>query len=415
MRLIYFRLALTLLLGPDLYSQHVIITHLNVGQGDATVIQVKNGPTILIDAGLPGRGRDVVVPWLRRNGVTRLDAAIASHYHADHIGGIPEVIEALSPDSVLVVIDRGSQLPLPRNRTFAAYSMAVGKVKHRRPARPGFVLQLGGNVSLSCVAANGVVARTGIVAWDRRNENDLSIAWVLSASVAVDGRQCVFRYFTGGDCGGYPGTHTDLETPLSTVVGTVDVLRVNHHGSRNSTNKAFLEALWPRVAVISAGDGNRYGHPAAEMIERLESSASIQAVYQTERGATPHRSAAKVVGHVTIAAHDSFFVVHQDTFQLRRQEPTSLPKGHTRKILKVVDTDSFASSRLLKFELTRPAFVAIALHNLLGQPLFSLPTTRYDAGSHTVSLNYLDLPPGIYFIVVSTRSERIAKRVVVSE
>jgi competence protein ComEC len=405
----------SLILGPTLYCQHVTITHLNVGQGDAAVVQVKSGRTILIDAGLPGKGRDVVVPWLRKNGITRLDAIIASHFHADHIGGIPEVIEALTPDSILLVIDRGSQLPLPRNRTYAQYSKSAGKARRRRPARPGFVLHLGGNVSLSCVAANGVVARRGIVAWDRRNENDLSIAWVLSASVTVDDRQCVFRYFTGSDCGGYPGTHTDLETPLSTVVGMVDVLRVNHHGSRNSTNEKFLNALRPRVAVISVGDNNRYGHPAPESLERLQSCASIQAIYQTERGATPHQSAAKVVGHITITVHDSFFVVHRDTFQLRKQSPPSPSTKNTEEVLKVVDTESFPSSRLVKFELTRLALVEITLFDLLGQPLMSLPAMRYDAGSHTVSLNHLDLPPGIYFVSVLTRSERIVKRIVLTE
>jgi beta-lactamase superfamily II metal-dependent hydrolase len=412
---LFICLTLVLSISYTLRAQHLTITHLNVGQGDATVIQVQNGRTILIDAGLPGKGIDVVVPWLRKNGITRLDAIVASHYHADHIGGISEVIDALSPDSVLLVIDRGSQLPLPRNRTFAAYSKSVGRVRHRKHATPGFVLQLGDHISLSCVAANGTVDRRGIVAWDRRNENDLSIAWVLSASLPVGDRQYVFRYFTGGDCGGYHGTHTDLETPISTVVGMVDVLRVNHHGSRNSTNEVFLRALRPRVAVISVGDGNRYRHPASETLERLQSTASIQAIYQTERGATPPQAVVKVVGHATVAVHDSFFIVHQDTFQLRGQDPSSSSETQSERVLKSVETESFASDRLMKFELTRPAILAIAIHNLLGQPLVSLPAKRYDAGSHTVSLNHLDLPPGIYFVSVSTCSERIVKRISIAK
>jgi ribonuclease BN (tRNA processing enzyme) len=410
-RTLYY-IALVLSLFSLLHGQNLTITHLDVGQGDATVIQVKGGPTVLIDAGLPGKGNDIVASWLSKAGVTRLDAVIASHYHADHIGGITEVIESLSPDSVLLVIDRGSTFPLPKSRALTAYRESVSRVAHHATAHPGLNVRLSDNVSLTCIAADGAVTTKGTVARVRQNENDLSLAWVLTATLSIAERSYVFRYFTGGDCGGSDGSHVDLETPMSTRIGRVDAFKVNHHGSKYSTNTTFLKELRPRVAVISVGDANQYGHPAQEMLERLQSCKSVQVVYQTQKGSSPSPSKVKVIGSVTIAVYDSFFVAQQDTFRLGCENSPTPELPLVEQIVRSVDCQRIDSVRMLSFEVLKPMMISVSVYNLLGALVTNFARKRYAAGTHLLSFDKLDLPPGLYFVSFTSGKQRTVRRVV---
>jgi len=284
MRLALLFLSSIIWLDSLSVAQTLLIHHIDVGQGDATLIQVWRGKTVLIDAGNVGKGKNAVLPYLSGLGITSLDYLIASHYHADHIGGLPEVIEGLSADSVREVYDRGSVEPLPASTTFTKYWEAVDRTPKRSTITVGQTLSLSNRITLRCVAVNGTVADYGPVPGSSRDENDLSIAWVLTLVQSANDRIFTFRYFTGGDCGGSGGDYADLETPLSPIVADIDAMKINHHGSRYSTNRTFLDSLRPEAVVISVGDRNRYGHPAQETLDRLQNTNSVRYVYQTENG-----------------------------------------------------------------------------------------------------------------------------------
>lgn len=264
-----FLLGSVLLLASDLQ-----IHHLDVGQGDSTLIVTPSGLTLLIDAGNNGKGSGVVLPYLDSLGITQLDYVIASHYHADHIGGLDEVINGLGAASIGICYDRGTDPPLPGTAAYTDYASAAS-VAGRVTIGLGQALDLGDGVTLTCLAVDGEVLGYGLVPNASDSENDLSLAFVLSWHR--------FQYFTGGDCGGEATYYADLETPLAPLVGNVDAFKIDHHGSAYSTNQAFVAALQPEVGIICVGDGNTYGHPVQSVLDRLAVAGCL--MYLTEAGA----------------------------------------------------------------------------------------------------------------------------------
>jgi beta-lactamase superfamily II metal-dependent hydrolase len=108
-----------LLFSYALFAQQLEIHHIDVGQADATLIKSPTGVTMLIDAGNNGNGTGIILPYLSTLGITRLNYVLNSHFHADHLGGLDEVINGLGTSNIDSVFDRGSDAPLP---TSAAYT-----------------------------------------------------------------------------------------------------------------------------------------------------------------------------------------------------------------------------------------------------------------------------------------------------
>ncbi|MEP7325533.1 MAG: DNA internalization-related competence protein ComEC/Rec2 [Gemmatimonadota bacterium] len=239
-------LAITLAGGrPD--SGSVLTLHfLKVGQGDGAAIRTPGGHWLVIDAGPRIEGVDagsrVVVPFLRRQGVTRLSAVIVSHVHADHLGGIPAVLEHFPSDIVLEPGDLSSD---PRYLEFLNLLAARGL--RWRPGRPGDHFMLD-SVSFTLLHPDTTWSEWG------EDLNEDSIVLLLE----FRGFQALFT----GDAG------LRAEPLLLRKLGTVDVLKVGHHGSRTATGDALLDRVHPKAAVISVGHNN-YGHPAPETMARL--------------------------------------------------------------------------------------------------------------------------------------------------
>jgi beta-lactamase superfamily II metal-dependent hydrolase len=267
----------SLLVATVLQAQSLTIHHINVGQGDATLFISPTGKTLLIDGGDTGKGTNKVLPYLQAHGIIRLDFVIASHYHADHIGGLDEVINGLGAGNVVDVYDRGTAQAVPTTVAYTGYAAAAATaLGGRHTIATGTVLDLGGGVTIKCLAADGSVLGYGAAPNATSSENDLSTAWQLSFNE--------FQYFTGGDCGGETTYYADLETLIANYsgVGAVDALKVNHHGSKYSTNQVFTNALAPTVAVIPVGNGNTYFHPVQIILDRL--AAANCYMYLTEAG-----------------------------------------------------------------------------------------------------------------------------------
>lgn len=265
------------LLSVIIFAQELQIHHINVGQGDATLIISPTGKKMLIDAGNTGQGTNVVRPYLSSLGINYLDFVVCSHYHADHLGGLDEVINGLGTSNIGAVYDRGRNAPLPTTVAFTEYEAAANATGRRYAIQLGQVIDLGGGVTMKCVATDGYVINYGRVANATSSENNLSIGFLLNYSS--------FQYFTGGDLGGESTYYADNETPLAPQVGDVDAFKINHHGSQYSTNQTFVNTLKPEVGIISVGT-NTYGHPAQVVLDRLANANCFMYLTQTGSGGT---------------------------------------------------------------------------------------------------------------------------------
>ncbi|MBU4485087.1 MBL fold metallo-hydrolase [bacterium] len=249
----------------------------DVGQGSSSLIIAPDNTTILIDGGPTDAGNNVVLPYFEDNALGQLDYMIVSHYHEDHIGGIDEVIAGqdhemgTNDDLVpLAIYDRGESYD---SAYFEEYSSAAEGL--RSTPSPGDVLDFG-DVSIEFLLIDGKYPDGHYIDPDN-DENSKSIAILIEYD---DFRILVAGDLTGG--GGDPPYQTiDLESHLADVLGEVDILVVNHHGSKTSSNNYFIETIDPETVIISCGDNNDFGHPADEVMQRLIAAGTN--TYMTER------------------------------------------------------------------------------------------------------------------------------------
>ena len=229
---------------PSASEGTVEVHFIDVGQGNAILIIAPEG-TALIDGGDNGQGANVL-RYLAEQGVSAIDIMIATHPHADHIGGLIDVVRELEVGTVIM-----PELPenlVPTTRTYTNLLMALLENDLGiTPAAPGDVYHLGGGATLSIL---GPVREYSAV-------NDMSVVSRLEFG------QTSFL-FTGD-------IERAAEHDLAAEGGVrSDLLNVAHHGSRTSSTQVFLDAVAPSIAVISVGLDNSYGHPRREVIERLE-------------------------------------------------------------------------------------------------------------------------------------------------
>jgi competence protein ComEC len=232
---------------------------LDVGQGDAAALRTPHGRWIVIDGGprTPERdaGRRVVVPFLRGQGVGRVAVVVATHGDADHLGGLPAVVEAFDPE---LVLEPGEPLGRPLYLEFLAGVEASGARWHA--ARAGDRIEVDG-VVLEVLSPDSLWMRLPL------DVNDHGVV----LRVRYGGVRLLFQADAG----------LPLEGRLAGTVGRVDLLKVGHHGSRTATSDEWLDELAPREAVISVGRNNHYGHPAPEVLERLARHGVT--VFRTDR------------------------------------------------------------------------------------------------------------------------------------
>ena len=260
------------------------ITCLDVGQGDATLIESPSGMTLLFDGGPNGRGSGIVVPYLQGRGISSLDYLANRQYHEDHVGGLDEVYSAI-PINV-AVLDRGWSYT---TLTYSSYASTVAS--QRQALTHGQVIDLGEGVTVTCVALNG----NGVVS-SPFDDSDLENEYDVCLLVQYGG----FDFFVAGDLVGGRMGYEDIETGVASLTGDLDIYRVSHHGSDSSSNDNFLQGVQAEVAVISVGS-NSYGHPTQEVLDRLVNYGSF--VYQTEIGSggtLPSADLTVVGGHVVI-------------------------------------------------------------------------------------------------------------------
>ena len=229
----------------------LVVHFIDVGQGDATLIQTSAG-NVLIDGG-DRRTADTVVRYLQNSGVDRIAYVIATHPHADHIAGLVNVLNTFDVDTI--IMPRVAHTTVTFERLLDA--IETNDVTVREPSA-GSSLTLGDTV-FTIVAP---------ISTGYRNLNNYSV------SVRVAHGSVAFL-FTGD---------AEAESENEMLTGdhnlSAQVLHIGHHGSNSSTTQAFLDAVSPEIAVISLGAGNSYGHPHVEVVNRLEGAGVT--IYRTD-------------------------------------------------------------------------------------------------------------------------------------
>ncbi len=262
------------------------VTFLDVGQGDCILVQTGAGQNYLFDCGSTGRtgvGEYVLVPFLKYHGIRVLDAVFISHPDADHADGIRELL-ALGQKSGVTV----RQLILPgiaeelRQGQFGELLEAARGAGQRTPVEIRYV---SAGDAWECRTARFTCLHPS-AGWDSADENAYSECFYVEFLQEGKGPKKAPRAATlllTGDVEG-EGERALLEQLYQRGIGQVDVLKVAHHGSRESTSEELLKLIRPRYAVISCGESNRYGHPHGELLDRLDRAGST--VLQTkDRGA----------------------------------------------------------------------------------------------------------------------------------
>lgn len=224
---------------------------LNVGQGDSILIIAPGGKTVLVDAGVPGSGK-VVMDALNRYGVRQIDLMVATHAHADHIGGADEVLKAVKVTTVL-----DSKVP---NAT-KNYEDFLAAIKQTGAAyvgaTPGQKFDLGGGAALSVLAPIQPFFKQSDI---RSGGNEPNANSVVTRLDYGD-----FSLLLTGDA------EAETEERIMSNGGnvTAKVLKVGHHGSKYASSEKFLRQGRFEAAIISDGADNRYGHPSQEALDRF--------------------------------------------------------------------------------------------------------------------------------------------------
>ena len=247
--------------APPLAPARLVLTMFDVGQAEAMALRLPSGHAFQIDAaGPPGRfdiaGR-VLVPALLARGIHRLDALIVTHPDLDHVGGGLGVLADMRPSRVIEGIAPARH---PERDALALAARAAGLTVE--------ALRAGGSIAAGAVRIN--VLHPPPPEWERqRVRNDDSLALEV-----VYGHVSLILTGDAGEEGEGRMAGQLAPAPLR-------ILKAGHHGSRTSTSSAFLDAVRPSAALISAGRGNVYGHPAPAVTRRLEARGA--AVFRTDR------------------------------------------------------------------------------------------------------------------------------------
>ena len=219
---------------------------INVGNADCILVR-QGESSLLIDAAESGNTAEIL-DYLKRHDVTKLDVVIATHPHADHIGSMAAVIDAISIDRfVMSYMPEGEE---PTTKVYLSMLEALERNNVRvEEAEPGKTYKLG-TARVQIVApyssddaegdANGISVVT------RLTFGEHAFLFTGDAETEQEGRMLASRY--------------DLDA---------DVLKVAHHGSKTSSSAAFLRAVSPQYAVFTCGR-NDYGHPSSEVLKRVE-------------------------------------------------------------------------------------------------------------------------------------------------
>lgn len=257
---IFFALVATLFIlnfavWQDVFLGHskLKVTFLDIGQGDATLIQLPEGQNILIDAGPRGfdnsgfdAGAEIILPFFHRLSIKKLDMVFITHPHIDHIGGLQAIVDAIRIESIIFA-----------DTTYksGAFQELLEEIKKKQVriafAKRGQIFKTFSPVKIWVTGPSSDYKR------GNKNLNEASLVLQIRYGKTA-------MLFTGDT--EFQGEQNML--PFGDLLKS-DILQVGHHGSRTSSTASFLDFVKPKSSVISVGAFNRFNHPNADVTNRL--------------------------------------------------------------------------------------------------------------------------------------------------
>lgn len=238
-------------------GQNMAVHFIDVGQGDSILIQFPNQQNMLIDAGDNDKGK-VVVDYLIDQGVSKIHYLIATHPHADHIGGMDDVIDQFEIGDIY----------MPKiahtTKTYMDLLEAIERKNLRiRAAHAGTTITID-DVRAEILAPD--------IHLDSDNLNDYSVVLKLTYGKT--------KFLLQGDA----EEKTEESILESGIDIRSDVIKLGHHGSSTSSTPSYIEAVDPDYAIVMVGEGNKYGHPHKEVVALMDEKGIN--IYRTDRDGT---------------------------------------------------------------------------------------------------------------------------------
>ncbi len=224
---------------------------LDVGQGDCSIIQLPDGKNIIIDAGEPASEKDII-EYAEKLGIVRFDYVIATHLHSDHIGGLGAIVEMYEIGEIYMPGVEAS------TKVYENLMNCINE-KGSKVTRAG--------AGMTMIDEAGLRAEFVAPVSEKYAEmNNYSLVLLLSYG------DMDFLFTGDAEKLSEKEIREDIDS---------EVLKVGHHGADTSSAQEFVDRVTPEYSVISVGEGNSYGHPDAETVERLENAESV--IYRTDK------------------------------------------------------------------------------------------------------------------------------------
>jgi competence protein ComEC len=245
-------------------TDDLVITMIDVGQGDSILLRYPDGYTMLIDGGPASpsfdAGSRTIVPYLRASGIRHIDSVVVSHPHTDHYGGLPAIVGAVS---IGEIINGGVE---PESRYYQYWRRVAAE--HGVPVRA---------VSSGDTLFDHDPVKVFFLHPDPAFAHNPPSHGANNASVVM---KLVYRDFSlllTGDA------EEEAERAIMIRDGNIrsTILKAGHHGSRTSSTPAFMEAVNPEAVIISVGVRNKFRHPAPEVVGRYREYGAD--VFRTDR------------------------------------------------------------------------------------------------------------------------------------
>ncbi|HET7104080.1 MAG TPA: MBL fold metallo-hydrolase [Terracidiphilus sp.] len=297
---------------PRTAAKHLMIYTIDVEGGQSTLLVAPSGASLLVDAGWgDNNGRDAsrIAAAMHDAGITRIDKVLITHFHTDHVGGVPNLVQRVHVGEFLDHGVNREDSGITR-RDYAAYLKAIKGIP-RRIVHPGDTIEIAG-LSIVVLTADGNLIAT--VPGVKPAPNPYCAGephWKLDAtenprSAGILVRYGRFRFLDLGDL--TKAKEVELACPANRI-GGVDLFLVNHHGMNLSNARAFVDAIHPRVAIMDNG-AHKAGMP--EAWQTVHDSPGMQALYMlhtAEGSDAAHNSPAPLIANIKGGDDGAYFKV----------------------------------------------------------------------------------------------------------